>query len=141
VTTYTLPADTKPVMIALDGGQVWYTDSSNGAVGRLDPNVAPSTSSVVISTTTPVTPNCPADPLVGITSDASTRTGTLVWSSNTYTQTASGGGLAVYQMPEGAHPWGVAWSDGQVWVVDQGHQVLGRFSPETRVYLPLMVQP
>jgi virginiamycin B lyase len=144
VTTYTLPTGTTPVMIALENGQVWYTNSISGTVSRLDPAVATGTTSLVISDTTPVTPDCPPDPLVGNTTDVSTRTGTLEWSEKPYTQTV-GVGLAIYQLPvpaeKPAYPWGVTTSAGQLWVVDQGRQVLAGFSPSTQVYLPLVVKP
>jgi hypothetical protein len=48
----------------------------------------------------------------------------------------------MYQMPNGAIPWGIGAADG-VWLVDQGRRVLARLSlsaPSARIYLPLALK-
>jgi len=125
------------MMIALDRGKVWYTSSISGTVGMLEPAVATGTSSDVAVTTAPVTPDC-RNLGAGITSAGTTRTGALAWSSSTYTRTVSGGGLAFYQLPEDAYPWGITTSAGQLWVVDQNRKMLARLSPSSQIYLPLV---
>jgi streptogramin lyase len=140
MTVYTLPVGSQTEMIALSQGRVWYTETGSGTAGMLDPGVASGTSSTLVKTTVPVTPKC-SNVGAGTSASVSSSTRALAWTPTAYKQIVSSGGWIVYQMPQGAFPWGIAVSDQDVWIVDQGRQKLANYLAPlaTRfVYLPMV---
>ena len=132
LTTYALPLGSTPEMVAPDGSRLWYTEDSLGTFGWLDPSLATGTSQAISRTTTPLTPSC------ALISPATTETlpistGTATWANATYTVTVDGGGWLVRELPLDAYPWGIAASNGEVWMVDTGRQVLARLASRSSV--------
>ena len=106
-------------------------------VGVLTPTAASGiTSTLAVTTTTPVTPLCST--AVGTDSAVDTSVGNMVWTSNVYTRSAPAAGWTVYQLPPNASPWGITVSGGRVWFTDQGRQVLAQMDFRYRVYVPII---
>jgi streptogramin lyase len=147
MTAYALPVGAQTEMVALSGGKVWYTEYVKGTVGMLDPAVATGVSATLVKTTAPVTPTCS---IVGAGTSSSVPSSTRTWASTlaAYRQIVNSGGWSVYQMPPNASPWGIAVTNEEVWVVDQGpgrqklaHLLTSLPPIVTReVYLPLIVR-
>jgi streptogramin lyase len=144
VTAYTLPVGSTPQMIAVSQGRVWYTEDTSGTLGVLDPTTATGTSAIVMTTTATVTPDCSIRGPGTSTADG-IRTGSLAWTTGSYTLAVESDGWTVYRLPAGASPWGLAVVDEDVFVVDQARQKLLRLSSQPiddqqRVYLPVVIK-
>ena len=142
VTTYSLPGDSDPVMLTLDGGRVWYTTLS-GSVGALDPRTA--SGSVATATTgSPTTTSASCRSIgMGTIATVSVAQGTLAWGTPAeLAPVLDGGGWTIYQLPEGASLYGIAQSSGSLWVVDNGRQQLVRLDAgaPSRTFLPLIIR-
>jgi streptogramin lyase len=134
VTTYTLPFGATPQMIALDGQRVWYSEVLSGSFGLLDPAAAHGISTTLVPVPASVVPACTTLG-AGVTSAASTSSGTIAWIQGTTSLAVDGGGWQVYDLSSGARPIGVALSNG-AWIVDQGRDRLIWF--RYQFHLPLM---
>jgi len=60
------------------------------------------------------------------------------WISKYYEQIVAPEGWSIYSMPAYFFPWGIQYSDGVLWIVDQGNQKLARHIFEQYVYIPLI---
>jgi streptogramin lyase len=139
ITPYAPPSVSAPQMLALSGDKVWYTQGAPGQVVELDPAAATGATEPVTTGSQAAAPSCvqlsPSKP-----ADVASTSGQAAWTGQTYALSLDSGGWKIYDMPEGSAPWGIAASD-QIWVVDQGRQVLARLGQPTRsVYLPLLVR-
>ena len=144
LTIYPLPRSTSLGMLALQDGKVWYTSSksltSAGSMGILDPTLAASTSFDSEEVPGSITPAC--SPISPSGSGSLTiTTEDTAWGTVNYPTLVDSGGWQIFQLPEGASPWGIASMDG-IWLVDQGRQVLVKLpkATESYVYLPLLIQ-
>jgi len=54
------------------------------------------------------------------------------WTGQTYTTTLASAGWIIYELPANGSPWGISFTD-QVWLVDQGRQVLARLPNPAQV--------
>jgi streptogramin lyase len=140
---FSLPRGTAPEMIAWDGSYMWYGETSQTAVGRLDPQGASKTDVPLTPQTAPITPQCEpikASEPVGV----SPTTDTISFTNSTYPVLYNAGGWAIYRLPNLAVPWGLVYREDDLWLVDTGRQVLIKFSKvpvnEISVYLPLVVK-
>ena len=142
LTTYTLPLGGVPGMIALSGNEVWFTDDVNKKVGKLDTETAIGQTTVVTSTTVPVTPTCNIlGP--GITSQVVHTTDLITYTRNSYTDVYDSNGWVVYTLPEDGIPWGIAADEINTWVVDYGRRVLSWLTfgvEEAKIYLPIIMR-
>jgi streptogramin lyase len=125
LTTYALPLGSAPHMLAVSGNRLWYTEDSRGTLGRFDPFLAIGTSQVLSTTTTSLTPTC-SEISPDSSATLSSSTGTASWAGSTYALTHDAGGWWIHDLPLDAFPWGVAARGGQVWLVDNGRQVLAQ---------------
>jgi streptogramin lyase len=127
LTTYALPLGSTPRMLAISGHRLWYTEDSRRTLGRLDPYLATSTSQTLATEPATLTPSCtfisPA-----VTGKLRTSTRTATWASASYALAHYTGGWWIHDLPTDGWPWGVAFSGGHVWMVDNGRQVLARVS-------------
>jgi streptogramin lyase len=141
ITTFIPLASGTPLMLALSGGKVWISLEKPGGLGVLDPAVAAGETSPVTTGNQAATPTCrELQPLPAYTVTAAT--GQVRWTGQTYVTALDTEGWVMYQMPNGAIPWGIGAADG-VWLVDQGRRVLARLSlsaPSARIYLPLALK-
>jgi streptogramin lyase len=141
ITTFTPLAGGTPLMLALSGDKVWISLEKPGGLGVLDPAVAAGETSPVTTGNQAATPTCrELQPLPAYTVTAAT--GQVRWTGQTYVTALDTEGWVMYQMPNGAIPWGIGAADG-VWLVDQGRRVLARLSlsaPSARIYLPLALK-
>jgi streptogramin lyase len=138
ITTFTPPAGGAPQMLALSGGKVWITQGNPSGLGVLDPAAAASDSSPVTTGSQAAAPTCrELQPLPTYTVTATA--GQASWTGRTYPTALDAAGWVMYQMPDGAQPWGIGAAGG-VWLVDQGRRALagvGSHTPPVRIYLPL----
>ena len=134
MTSFTPPAGTAPVMLTFAGDGIWYTEDAGNTVGFLDPVVAAGQSS-------PLTPGSPRTitPLCQIVTPGqftiTTADGSLNWTTKDWPTLAAGNGWTVYQLPQGADPYGVASLPDAIWAADPGRHLVARFpysAPPTR---------
>lgn len=140
LTAYTLPVGIWPEMLAMQGRLVWYSEDNVGTVGVLDPAAADGVTHTLAVSSEQVTASCS---ILGPGSSAAavTRSGTAAWATSALTTVVESEGWTVYSLPAGSAPWGIAILDGDVFVVDQGRQMLVRISPAGwQVYLPMVVR-
>jgi streptogramin lyase len=139
MTTFTPPLSGAPAMLTLFGGRVWISQQGPGRVLELDPAVASSQTAAVTTGSKAATPACSL--LSPLTPFAVTATSSQVsWTGQTYATELDAGGWVAYRMPVNSAPWGIAASGQQVWLVDQGRQVLARLGASAQsyqIYLPL----
>ena len=130
--SFDVPSGLSPQMVTSRGNHIWYSEHSSGAIGRLDPMTAVSTTQTVSSSTASATVTC-ATQSPALTQAITTTSGTLTWADQTYSLLVNSGGWQVYDLPSGGLPWGVAPGDDEVWFVDTGRQVLGRIIADALV--------
>jgi streptogramin lyase len=125
-------------MLTLVDGKVWYSQQSPGRVVELDPLVATGITATVTISSSAASPPCstlqPQTPVAiahngGQTSENVTIYATLIDQA----------GWLINDMPAGSVPYGIAAAR-QVWLVDQGRQVLAKVSPSLSIYLPLIIK-
>ena len=112
-----------PEMVASIGGYLWYGELGVGTLGRLDPDLASHTTSNLTGMQLPAASDCspiqPSGPVtVHPTSDPAAFT------SNLYTTRIDSAGWLIYDLPDGSWPWGIAYRDGDAWIVDNARQKL-----------------
>lgn len=121
LTHYTPPVGLASGMIALVDGKIWYTDEEIGAVGSLDPALATGVTESVQTGSTTLTPQC--ETVTPSQTTLTTRQGTLAFTDLAATPPlVNADGWAVYQLPTGSAPWGIAQIDGALWIADGGPQ-------------------
>lgn len=126
-----LPPGSAPVMLALGTEVVWYTDA-NGAAGFVDPALAAgSTYTLAVATSTVAATNCTTLPAGTVQAGVTTTTGTFSFPAVTWTTPDDDPhpGITRYILPGGdpfARPWGVVFTLGRTWLVDQYRNVLAR---------------
>lgn len=126
LTEFSLPAGRGTNMLTVSQGKIWYTESYQGTFGSFDPAQASASPFLTNHGTDNVTPVCAGNSPVnkpavtGQTNDAH-------WTTAPYTSLADSGGWAVYQIPAGTMPKGIAIAS-TGWVVDLGRQMLLNFS-------------
>ena len=108
----------EPVGIAIDGGEIWYTNYS-GSFGLLDPTSAEGDTSLLLPANSLGSPDCSILGN-GTAVDISEKSGSLTWENAAYNRVVNEGGWQIYDLPEGAAPWGIAVNSGNVWFNDQG---------------------
>ena len=137
VTTYTLPGKSwfAPTIVSTGHSKVWTTSGGLDFIARLNPEKVYIQPSSIISTTEPVIPVC--DSPVNSKKLNVTVNGPFVtnWSGGFYNRITSPDSdlWLVYQIgylddPPGS-PWGIVATEHEVFIVDQGRQVLTRLRP------------
>jgi virginiamycin B lyase len=139
IITYTQSTVQAPQMLTLADGRVWYSDQ--GKVGVLDPARAAGTSSIRIPQSISAVKTCSTSPAPFTTKVAPT-TGQASWTDVTYPSVSSPSGWQVFRLPLGSSAWGIAATADNIWLVDQGRQVLARLPKQTQtlVYLPFVTK-
>ncbi len=143
ITTFTPPASGTPQMLTLADGKVWYSQQGPGRVVELDPAAATGITTTVRFDGAAASPSCstllPQTP-VAVTPVAVTHSsGQASWNATIYATLIDQAGWLVDDMPVGAVPYGIA-ATGQIWLVDQGRQVLAKVSPSLSIYLPVITK-
>lgn len=119
---YVIPAKEdefpEPIMLSFESGLVWYTDLV-GSVGSLNPATASGKTSTIAPSTTSVSPSC-SSAGNGENVDISKKNGTINWKNTTYPLIHDKNGWMIYDLPEGAAPWGIIAHGASVWFNDQG---------------------
>ncbi len=138
ITTFTPPAGGVPQMLTLADGKVWYSQQGPGRVVELDPSVATGITATVTVGSTTANPSCstvlPQAPI------AVTHTsGQASWNVTVYATLIDQAGWLIGDMPVGAVPYGISAAR-QIWLVDQGRQVLVKVSPSLSIYLPVITK-
>jgi streptogramin lyase len=144
ITTFTPPTSIvgTPQMLVLSGGKVWYSQQYPSQVVGLDPAAVAGVTAPVTTGSQEVTPACdellPLDP-----TDVTPTVGEASWTGGTYSTALDTAAWKIYDMPANSEPWGISATD-QLWLVDQGRQVLARFTPPTQTttytFLPLVLR-
>jgi streptogramin lyase len=139
VITYTQSTLQTPTMIALSAGKVWYTDQSR--IGVLDPAHATGHAFTVTPSSQVSPPLCKALAAPSTRTIVSTS-GQAAWSNASYPLLSSQPGWQVFQLPQQGYGWGIAALEDNIWLVDQGRQVLAKVSTqiESLLYLPLVIR-
>jgi streptogramin lyase len=128
LTNYFDPMVATPMTVVPNGTEVWYTainwDTTQSFVGNLAPgSVAGTPGTTVAVPTAAVTVNCstvtPAVPTA-----VTTATGTITWATTPYTQIGTALGYSIYRLPVDGNAWGLALLQNEIWLADQGRQVL-----------------
>lgn len=133
LTVYEIPLIGAPQMVVTDAKRVWYSGftSYHPTVGVLDSTVALPTVQQDISQTWAegtLTPACDA-PVPPDANDVLTFvTGSSGWTNGSYDELVNNGGWFVIKLLDGGNPWGIAYLDEMVYVVDSGRQKLGKYS-------------
>jgi streptogramin lyase len=139
VITYTQPGLVNPTMLTLVDEKVWYSEPTR--VGILDPARIAKQSTGIDSASYPGVPNC--DPLADpVTTPIATAPGSASWSQANYASIPSPAGWQVFQLPTGASAWGIAATADNIWLVDQGRQLLAKLpkKAESLLYIPLVMR-
>lgn len=126
IKTYYLPKGNKPAMVAFHGGLIWFTEQGLDSFGMLDPSgidrppVSVSKGEANLA--------CKNDPYhVNESVQVPLNEGQIQWDSASFPEIYADGVWNIYQMPEEeADPWGIAYQDDKIWVIDQGQQVIIR---------------
>lgn len=152
ITSFTIPtANAQPIVVSLEGGKVWYSDFS-GAVGVLDPTQTAGAPGTVAPQDRAAQPVC-ATLGQGEKLSVSTRTGKMSWRPTAYPAVVDNAAWRVFDLPAGAHPWGVVGVGNHAWYVDQGDggvqraQVMGVVRSDEapadlyELYLPVALTP
>jgi len=132
--TYALPAGALPVAVVAGVEVMWYT-SLAGTVGFVDPARASGSNWTLTTGSTTVSPTCST--VTAGTQTATRTTGTFSFPTVTWTVVSgTPTGITAY-VPPGSTPapapYGMAFSDGRIWVTDQDRLRLAR--------LPQVPQP
>ena len=127
LTDFALPVGTEPVWVGVWGNAVWYTESAGGTVGTLTPQLASGSVSYPTPTDLTATESC-STLGEGIEQEVTSSTGTVTWASDSLVPVVDADGWVVYELAEGAEPFGLAPGSGYQWITDPGRQKLVRFS-------------
>jgi streptogramin lyase len=138
----------EPIMVEVEDDQVWYTDQ-NGRIGKLNYAAATPSENINISPTATNSPPSCSSNISSSTANVGQQSGQLNWSSVSYNLDVDNDGWQVYNLPQGAAPWGLAVSGRNVWFNDQGtpgtrEPVLGWIdldaeAPDSAIYLPIVI--
>jgi streptogramin lyase len=140
-TTYAPPTEQIPQMLASNGSLVWVSLQGPGGVGVLNPAVAAGQDQAVTSGSEPVTPTCSTlAATIHATLNPTPAPVDASWADQVYPTAVTQDGWGIYDSPEGAAPYGIA-SASEVWVVDQGRQMLARLKYGGNIYLPIVFRP
>jgi streptogramin lyase len=134
--SYSVPLGDSLNMLAIQSGMLWYTEQDLASVGRLDPLSAAYTEFTASVVSQTLNPSC-----ITASSTSGTLTvesGVLSWTDASYPTLLNNGGWRIYQMPPDSVPWGITVL-GTSYMVDQGRQVLSRFSTP-QIYLPIALK-
>jgi streptogramin lyase len=134
MTRYDLPLGTRPQIVDLRGGQVWYSEwtlNAAGTVGVLDLGVATGISTTVGAVNTSVAPECAILDTGTTTPVPEVDVGTLDWISDTLAPALEQDGWTIYQLPEGSRPYGLTDGGTHIWLADRGRGKLARLQPST----------
>jgi streptogramin lyase len=118
-----------PYMITLSNGQIWYSGYDTSVIGKLDPAlVSPTSYEATINQFENIPMTCSS--VAGVETTVTSENRTPDWISDSYPITELTGWTIVNlydsSIEEPSFTWGIAKSNGHVWVVDQGRQVLMR---------------
>ncbi len=121
LTRYAPPSGMASGMIALVGGRIWYTDDEIGAIGSLDPALATGVTETVGTGSATLTPQC--ETVTPFQTTPATRQGTLAFTDlAAIPPSVNAHGWALYQLPAGSSPWGIAQIGSALWIADGGPQ-------------------
>ncbi len=119
-----------PYMLTRQNDLIWFSGQEPGVLGSLDPaSLTPIVNSINVTIST-LEPACVP---ITATSGSSTKTSeTPIWVESSYPMETTTG-WSVIDLGSGSYPWGIAISNGNLWVVDQGRQVLMRTAVEATI--------
>lgn len=133
---FSLPSGAgRPYMLTLSNGQIWYSGYDTSVIGKLDPTLVSPTSyeaTIVQFENIPMT--CAS--VAGVESTVTSESFTQQWIAADYPITELTGWSIVNLYDSSLNnsfAWGITKSNGHVWVVDQGRQVLMRTPVEATI--------
>lgn len=140
LTSYELPLGGSPQMIALEGNRVWY-DGNNGFIGVLDPAAAGSTVTSITPSNGTLSSGC-KEILPSAPDSLFVDSGKfLAWEWFSYPTLVDANGWKIFSMPSGADPQGIAYQDGNIYVVDNYWGKLVKLPVELQsIFLPLIMR-
>ena len=127
-------------MIALEGNRVWY-DGNNGFIGVLDPAAAGSTVTSITPSNGTLSSGC-KEILPSAPDSLFVDSGKfLAWEWFSYPTLVDANGWKIFSMPSGADPQGIAYQDGNIYVVDNYWGKLVKLPVELQsIFLPLIMR-
>lgn len=138
IITYTAPGavNVVPQMLTLLDGKLWYTQQYPSRLVKLDPAVASGITATVTTGQKPTIPTCSTlAPQASGTIPHVSGLASADWS--VYHTLVDSAGWSIYDLPVNAVPYGIAATQ-QIWLVDQGRQVLAKTVPAFSIYLPVI---
>lgn len=134
---FSLPSGAgRPYMIELSNGQIWYSGYDTSVIGKLDPTlVTPVSYAATINQFENISMTCSS--VAGVETTVTSEDITPEWISYSFPITELTGWTIVNlydsSIEEPSFTWGITKSNGHVWVVDQGRQVLMRTPVEATI--------
>lgn len=129
---FSLPSDGgTPYMITPSNSQIWFTGYDKFIIGKLDPSlVTPISYEAASNVISDIVMSC--ETVSGNEKGISSESFTPDWVSVTYPITEFPG-WTIANLGTDSYPWGISKSNGNLWVVDQGRQVLMRMAVEATI--------
>jgi streptogramin lyase len=124
-----------PYMITPSFVQIWYSGYDTSVIGKLDPSlVSPTNYPAIVAQFENIPMTCAS--VVGVETTVTSEKLTPDWISDCYPITELTGWTIVNLFDGSIEPsftWGITASNGNLWVVDQGRQVLMRTPVEATI--------
>ena len=125
VAAYPAPVGDKVEMVQAHAGKIWYTESTSGTIGILQPSAVNGTSATAPMQTLVASHTCQTLP-EATPQAVSVDSGIFNWSDQSLATVVDNNGWTVYQMPANAKPYGIANGGAYMWMTDPGRQKLVR---------------
>lgn len=150
LTVFKIPMVGFPQMVSADGERIWYSGYSslslNPVVGVLDSTIALSTEDHDLSPTRAVgtlPSTCENAVLPAASDNLFMVTGDSPWIDGSYDELVNYGGWLVFKMLDTSDPWGIAYLNNMVFVVDFSRKSLVKIptpASDYNVFLPLILR-
>ena len=133
---FSLPSGAgRPYMIALSNGQIWYSGYDTSVIGKLDPSlVSPTSYAATIDQFENIPMSCAS--VAGVETTITSENFSPTWTPLSFPLTEITGWTTINLFDISIDPsftWGITKSNGHVWIVDQGRQLLMRTPVEATI--------
>lgn len=144
--SYSIPSNTYPGLVTVLNENVWFTGYQDPMIGFMDQTAAFAEDPLATDYIT-LNPTCtsitPTDYTPGDVDYLEMVSGSVGWSTTTYSLNWVAGGWNIYSLPaSGAGPWGITSVGEKIYAIDSGNQKLIRIDPNPthKIFLPLILR-